>query len=85
MNKVKASYPLKFPISLKSAAERLAREDGVSLNPWINVALAEKVGAMETAKEFFQQRAEAAQPEDLLVILDRAGRETPVHGDEVAR
>ena len=28
----KASYPLKLPMSVKAAAQRLAREDGVSLN-----------------------------------------------------
>jgi predicted HicB family RNase H-like nuclease len=48
----KASYPLKIPVSLKTAAQRLAHEDGVSLNQWIAVALAEKVGLVETAAEF---------------------------------
>jgi hypothetical protein len=28
----KASYPLKLPASVKEAATRLAKEDGVSLN-----------------------------------------------------
>jgi hypothetical protein len=28
----KASYPLKLPASVKAAAARLAKEDGVSLN-----------------------------------------------------
>ena len=28
----KAAYPLKLPVSIKEAAARLAREDGVSLN-----------------------------------------------------
>ncbi len=42
----KAAYALKLPQSLKTAAQRLAREDGVSLNQWITVALTEKVGAV---------------------------------------
>ena len=37
-------YPLKLPRSIKAAAERLAREDGVSLNQWIAAAVAEKIG-----------------------------------------
>jgi predicted HicB family RNase H-like nuclease len=31
----KSSYPLKLPTSIKNAAARLAKEDGVSLNQWI--------------------------------------------------
>jgi hypothetical protein len=45
----KASYPLKLPLSIKRAAQRLAKEDGVPLNQWIAVAVAEKVGVVETA------------------------------------
>ena len=38
-------YPLKLPASLKETAARLARDDGVSLNQWIAVAVAQKIGA----------------------------------------
>ena len=44
----RATYPLKLPHSLKTAAARLAKEDGVSLNQWIATAAAQKVGAVET-------------------------------------
>ena len=47
----KATYPLKLPTSIKRAAARLAKEDGVSLNQWIATAVAQKVGAVETAAE----------------------------------
>jgi hypothetical protein len=40
----KATYPLRFPVSIKKAAQRLAKEDGVSLNQWIAAAVAQKVG-----------------------------------------
>jgi len=53
----KATYPLKLPLSIKKAAQRLAQEDGVSLNQWIASAVAEKVGVVETAAEFFKKRA----------------------------
>ena len=36
----RATYPLKLPRSIKGAAARLAREDGVSLNQWIAAAVA---------------------------------------------
>ena len=79
----KTSYPLKLPQSIKAAAARLAKEDGVSLNQWIAVAVAEKVGVTETAAEFLQRKAEGAQPSDLLVFLDRAADEAPAPGDEL--
>ena len=53
----KGTYPLKLPMSVKKAAQRLAKEDGVSLNQWMAVAVAEKIGDVETAAEFFRKRA----------------------------
>lgn len=78
----KASYPLKLPASVKSAAQRLAREDGVSLNQWISVAVAQKIGAVETAADFFKRRAQDATPADLLPFLEHAKDEPPPPGDE---
>ncbi len=80
----KAAYPLKLPQSIKAAAARLAKEDGVSLNQWIAVAVAQKVGAVETAAEFLKRRAGNAKPENMLFFLDNAGNEPPVAGDEIA-
>lgn len=73
----KASYPLKLPVSVKDAAARLAKEDGVSLNQWIAVAIAQKIGVVETASDFLKRRAGDARPGDLLPFLDNARRETP--------
>jgi hypothetical protein len=78
----KVAYPLKLPASVKTAAARLAKADGVSLNQFIAVAVAEKVGVMETANEFLKQRAGASTSRDLLKFLRRAGDEEP---DEVDR
>ncbi|BAK65456.1 hypothetical protein SLG_07810 [Sphingobium sp. SYK-6] len=79
----KASYPLKLPASVKAAAARLAKEDGVSLNQWISVAIAQKIGVVETASDFLKRRAGKARPEDMLPFLDNARREAPPSGDEV--
>lgn len=78
----KSNYPLKLPASVKAAAERLARVDGVSLNQFIAVAVAEKVGAMEAAPQFLAARAGDAKPEDLLPFLLDAKDELPVAGDQ---
>lgn len=79
----KATYPLKLPASIKAAAARLAREDGVSLNQWIAAAVAQKVGAVETAAEFFARRGRSANPSDLRSILTRAPDSPPDPGDEL--
>jgi hypothetical protein len=68
----KAAYPLKLPNSIKQAAQRLAKEDGVSLNQWISSAVAQKVGAVETAAEFFAKRAAKAKGKGLMHYLVNA-------------
>lgn len=78
----RASYPLKLPASVKAAAARLAKEDGVSLNQWISVAIAQKIGVVETAADFLSRRAGKARAADMLPFLDKAKRETPPVGDD---
>lgn len=65
-------YPLQLPQSLKETVTRLALEDGVSLNQWIVSAVAQKIGAVETASEFLTSRAGAATRGDLTSLLDKA-------------
>jgi hypothetical protein len=48
--------------------------DGASLNQWIAAAVAEKVGVVETAAEFFEKRAEEATGSGLIKLLDRRQR-----------
>lgn len=62
---------MKLPASIKAAAARLAKQDGVSLNQWIASAVAQKVGAVETADAFFRRRAEGHQPETFGAFLAR--------------
>lgn len=79
----KASYLLKMPKSVKEAAARLAKEDGVSLNQFIAVAVAEKVGTIETAQEFLKRRAAKAKPSDLMRFLRGAPAGAPAKEDEI--
>ena len=79
----KAAYPLKLPVSMKAAAERLAKEDGVSLNQWIAVAIAQKIGAVETAADFLQRRAGTARAADMVPFLKGARNEPLPVGDEI--
>jgi hypothetical protein len=73
----KATYPLKLPLSIKKAAQRLAKEDGVSLNQWIAAAVAQKVGVVETAAEFFKKRAGKATGAGMMKFLRNAPKIAP--------
>lgn len=77
----RSAYPLKLPRSVKVAAQRLAREDGVSLNQFIAAAVAEKVGSLQTAAEFLAQRAGKSRSRDMLRLLRRAPKAPPAADD----
>ncbi|RWR04193.1 toxin-antitoxin system HicB family antitoxin [Paenirhodobacter populi] len=76
-------YPLQLPQSLKETAARLAQEDGVSLNQWIVSAVAQKIGAVETAADFLKARADTAKRGDLTSFLDRAPDVPPMPKDAI--
>ena len=78
-------YPLQLPVSLKETAARLAREDGVSLNQWIVAAVAQKIGAVETAQVFLRERAAGAGAGDLERYLKEAPDVPSEPGDELSR
>ncbi len=80
----KANYSLRLQPSLKAAAERFALGEGTSLNQFINVAVAEKLSALETER-FFKERAKAAKHEDFLAFLDGAEDASPVEGDVLSK
>jgi len=79
----KATYPLKLPQSIKEAAARLAKRDGVSLNQWIASAVAQKVGAVEAAADFLSKRRARAKPGRLRAMLRKAPNVAPMPGDEI--
>ena len=72
----KANYSLRLQPSLKSAAERIASAEGTSVNQFINVAVAEKIAAMETAA-YFAERAGQGTRAAFLAFLDGAGDSPP--------
>ena len=79
----KATYRLKLPLSIKRAAQRLAQEDGVSLNQWIASAVAEKVGVVETAAEFFKKHAGKKTGDRLIEFLRHAPKVAPEADDKL--
>ena len=80
----RATIPVRLPPSLGNSARKLAEEDGVSLNQWVSVAVAQKISSVETAEAFFKRRAQGAAQADFLEILRSAPDRTPDPGDELA-
>ncbi len=78
----KPAYPLKISPALKQAASRLAKDEGVSLDYWINMAIAQKLGSLETAA-YYRRRLGKAREGDLRAVLDRVPDNPPALGDEL--
>jgi hypothetical protein len=77
---VKSRVSLNLPASLKAAAEEYAERDGVSLNQFISMALAEKVGA-QGAAAFFAERAAGGDAKAAIAFLRKAPDVEPDEGD----
>ena len=77
-----SNYALRLLTSLKAEAEKVAAEEGTTLNQFINVAVAEKLAALRTAR-YFQERAAHADLAVFDQLLARAGEEPPRPGDEL--
>jgi hypothetical protein len=71
-----------LPNSIKAEVERLAKEDGISINQFIATAVAEKLSAMRTA-EFFAERSARADLAAFDRIMKRRGGEPPRPGDRI--
>ena len=77
-----STYPLRLPSSLKAEVERVAKNDGISINQFVVTAVAEKLSAMRTAS-YFADRKARADFEAFDRIMSRSGGEPPRDGDEI--
>jgi hypothetical protein len=80
----KAKYPVSLPPSIGNAALKLAEEDGLSLSEWVSIAVAQKIGSIETAEAFFKRRADGADQANFLDIVRNAPDRAPDPGDELS-
>ena len=76
-----STYPLRLPRSIRAGVERLSKQDGVSINQFVSIAVAEKVAMMQ-AHDYFSQRAARADLAAFDELVQRAGGEPPRPGDE---
>jgi hypothetical protein len=82
-------FALTPPLSFRAESRNLAffstpaKEDGVSLNQWIAATVAQKVGVVETAADFFKKRAGKATGAGLKKFLRTAPKDAPEPEDEM--
>lgn len=77
-----STYPLRLPRSIRAGVERLSKEDGISINQFVSIAVAEKL-AMLQAQDYFAQRSALADMAAFDQLMQRSGGEPPRAGDEV--
>src|ERR1017187_481643 len=79
----KSNVALRLQVSLLDEARRVSESEGVALNQFINVAVAEKLSAIRT-EDYFRERAARGDVAKVKRLLKRAGRSNPpVPGDEL--
>jgi hypothetical protein len=79
----RSNVALRLQASLLEEARRVSEAEGVALNQFINVAVAEKLSALRT-EEYFRERRQRSDVDTAKRLLKRAGRGNPsVPGDEL--
>jgi len=76
------TYPLRLPRSLRTGIERFSKQDGISINQFVSIAVAEKL-AMLQAEVYFSERSARADMSAFDALMQRTGGEPLRSGDEV--
>jgi HicB family len=73
---------LRLPTSLHEQLRSLAEQEGISINQFIMLAVAEKMATIDT-KNYLQQRAQRGSREKLLAVLAKAPDVEPAAADKL--
>ncbi len=76
------TFPLRLPVSMRTALKRISERDGTSMNQFLVIAAAEKIAALETER-FFEERKNRADRKAFRRILNRKGGEPPCREDSI--
>ena len=77
-------FPLRLMPSIRRTAEVFSEQEGVSLNQFINVAVAEKLAHLEQEQWMRRRRPfTKADAEEATALLDKAGSMPVEPGDEL--
>lgn len=77
-----STFPLRLPVAMKAALEKISERDGTSMNQFLVIAAAEKIAAMETER-LFEERRSRADRKAFRRILNRKGGESPRPEDTI--
>ncbi len=53
------TYPLRLPRSIRAGVDRMSKQDGISVNQFVSIAVAEKLAMMQ-AQTYFAERSARA-------------------------
>lgn len=73
---------LRIPKTLHNQVRELAEEEGVSMNQFVMLAIAEKVAALQ-AIDYLEERAKRGSREKLLAVLAKAPDVEPEEYDKL--
>ena len=77
-----STLSIQLPDSILHHAERLAHEEGVSVNQLVSSALAEKLSALD-AERYLRERAARGKLVDFDLIMSKVRDVPPQPGDEL--
>ena len=76
-----STYPLRLPRSIRAGIERLSKQDGISINQFVSIAVAEKLVIMQ-AETCFAERIARADLAAFDQLMSRSGGQAPRAEDE---
>jgi hypothetical protein len=74
--KTSTTYPLRLPASIRAEVEKLAKREGISVNQFIALAVAQKISALN-ATTWFAERRSRADMKAFDRLMRRKGGEPP--------
>ena len=75
-----STYPLRLPRSIRAGVDRVSKRDGVSINQFVSIAVAEKLAMLE-AETYFAERIVRADLKAFDRLMERKTGEPPGEGD----
>ena len=77
-----STLSLRLPDSLHRNLKRAADQDGISINQFISLAVAEKLSALQTY-DIIAERAKGASSESFLEAMALVPKDEVIEGDEL--
>ena len=66
-----SALSLRLPKSMYNQLKEIAKAEGVSMNQFVTLAIAEKIATLNTV-DYLEERAKRGSREKLLAVLDKA-------------